>query len=354
MKLFGRNKKEKNLKFESFPKIERTRVLQGRFVPGVINNGGSHFFINLQVFEDGLVDCWEMVDLELFKKKLNSGWVSPKIPNGKQLSIHHLGSWTVKNGEWLFDKESYFEHIKEVVKDLNPELKNLYNCFGTTTKKVGKTNVSLLGMANGKPVRTEDPENYFSQKHKGDSFHGFQKIDDLNYNLININVFADFRIQISGIEKPELVSIDEFTSLIKDGTISTEIPEDSTVHIYGFGKCTVGTCQYSANIEEKLSEINDIISQLNGDKTTSEICREVYEEYIENPTVRLKDLLKVAYENIPEHLRTYVLGDMDAKDIPVRMIIYGEQEIEKWSHYPISKEKGYELPHLNVPKPKDE
>ena len=354
MKLFGRNKKEKNLKFESFPKIERTRVLQGRFVPGVINNGGSHFFINLQVFEDGLVDCWEMIDLELFKKKLNSGWVSPKIPDGKQLSIHHLGSWSVKNGEWLFDKESYFDHIKEVVKDLNPELKNLYNCFGTTTKKVGKTNVSLLGMANGKPVRTEDPENYFSPKHKGDSFHGFQKIDDSNYNLININVFADSRIQISGIEKPKLVSIDEFTSLVKDGAISTEIPEDSTVHIYGFGKCTVGTCQYYANIEEKLSEINDIISQLNGDKTTSEICREVYEEYVENPTVRLKDLLKVAYENIPEHLRTYVLGDMDAKDIPVRMIIYGEQEIEKWSHYLISKEKGYELPHLNVPKPKDE
>ncbi|GAA3521406.1 hypothetical protein GCM10022393_39730 [Aquimarina addita] len=342
------------MKFDSFPKIERTKVLQGRFVPGVINNGGSYFFINLQVFEDGLIDCWEMVDLELFKGKLNSGWVSPTIPNGKKLSIHHLGNWTIKSGEWFFDKESYFIHIKEVIKELNPELKNLYNCFGTTTKKVGKTNVSLLGMADGKPIRVENPENYFSKKHQGDNFQSFLKIDDLNYHLVNINIFADSQIQIFGIEDPKLVTVNEFNLLVKDGEILTELPEDSIVHIYGFGKCTVGTCQYSENIEEKLSEIKDIISQLNGDKTTSEICLEVYNKYINNPTVKLKNELRIAYENIPEHLRTYVLKDMDVKDIPIRMIIYGEKEIERWSHYLISKEEGYELPHLNVPKPKDE
>ena len=70
--------------------------------------------------------------------------------------------------------------------------------------------------------------------------------------------------------------------------------------------------------------------------------------------MKLKEDLKVAFENIPEHLRVYVLGDMDTKDFPVRMIIYGEQEIEKWSHYQISKQEGIELPHIEVPKPIDE
>ena len=143
----------KTLIINSFPKIDRKRIIEGRFVPGVINNGGSYFFINLQVFEDGLVDCWEMVDLDMFRTKLNSGWVSTIIPNGKRLSIHHLGSWTVENGNWIFDKDSYFKHIKAVIKDLNPEFTNLYNYFGSTTKKNGKVNVLTLRMTNGKPIR---------------------------------------------------------------------------------------------------------------------------------------------------------------------------------------------------------
>lgn len=342
------------MNFDSFPKIERTRTLQGRFIPGVINNGGSHFFINLEVFEDGLIDCWEMVDLELFKKKIESGWVSPNIPNGKQLSVHHLGSWTVTSGEWIFNQESYLEHVKDVVRDLNPTMQNLYDCHGTTTKKVGKVKVSVLGMAKGKPVRRENDDNYFAPKHKGDNFHAFLYINDLEYSLASINIFADSKIQISGIEKTQLVTIDEFRELVSTKKIVTCLPKNSSVTIYGFGKCTIGSCRYSADIHEKVNELNDIITELNGNKTTSVLCREVYDEYVKNPTVKLRNDLRKAYENIPKHLRTYVLGDMDLKDIPVRMIIYGDDEIENWSHYAVSKERGFELPTLTVPKPKDE
>ena len=124
--------------------------------------------------------------------------------------------------------------------------------------------------------------------------------------------------------------------------------------IYGFGECIVGECHYSVDISQKANEINDIIAELNGNKTSFQICKEIYDKYLLTPTVNLKKSLKTAYENIPEHLRTYVLRNMNVKDIPVRMIIYGEKEIEKLSHYLISKEKGYELPHLNVSKPIDE
>ena len=80
----------------------------------------------------------------------------------------------------------------------------------------------------------------------------------------------------------------------------------------------------------------------------------IRDRYIETPTIKLRDELKLAYEKVPEHLRTYVLGDMDVKDIPIRMIIYGDEEIKNWSHYLISEEEGYEFPQLNVPKPIDE
>jgi len=354
MKLFGRNKNSRSIKVESFSKIERQRILEGRFIPAVINNGGSHFFINLEVFEDGLIDCWEMVDLDLFKGKLNSGWVSPLIPNGKELSIHHLGSWKVKNGHWLFSKDSYYQHILSVIKDLNPELTNLYNCHGKTTKKVGKVNVSILGTANGKPYRKEEENNYFSKKHRGDNFHAFIKNNESEFLLVNINVFSDSSLQVSAVEKPETLTVEEFKEQIEQGRITTNVPVNSNVKIYGLGECTVGECLYSADINQKLNEINDIIAELNGNKTSSQICKEIYDEYCANPTVKLRDSLKIAYENIPEHLRTYVLGDMDVKDIPVKMIIYGDKEIENWSHYQVSKQEGYELPHLNVPKPNDE
>lgn len=41
----------------------------------------------------------------------------------------------------------------------------------------------------------------------------------------------------------------------------------------------------------------------------------------ENPFINRK-----AYENVPEHKRTYLLHDMDLKDTPIRMAIYGDHE----------------------------
>ena len=58
--------------------------------------------------------------------------------------------------------------------------------------------------------------------------------------------------------------------------------------------------------------------------------------------------LKNAYEEVPDQLKMYC-GDMDTKDIPIRMVLYGKGEIENWSHYQIAKEEGVELQTINVP-----
>lgn len=63
--------------------------------------------------------------------------------------------------------------------------------------------------------------------------------------------------------------------------------------------------------------------------------------------------MRAAYEAVPEHHRMYV-GDMDTQDIPVRMILYGEDEIEGWSHRAAARSLGnVELPTIHVPKPTD-
>ena len=48
-------------------RIIRTQTIDGLVTPAFINNGSHYFFINLPVYADGLVNCWEMVDLALFK-----------------------------------------------------------------------------------------------------------------------------------------------------------------------------------------------------------------------------------------------------------------------------------------------
>ena len=82
-------------------------------------------------------------------------------------------------------------------------------------------------------------------------------------------------------------------------------------------------------------------------------CQSAWEEYDQNPTKQTREKLRVAYENVHVSDRKF-LGDMDVKDIPIRMVLFGEQEIENWSHRIASKEKGLPLPTIKVKKPVDE
>jgi len=45
---------------------------------------------------------------------------------------------------------------------------------------------------------------------------------------------------------------------------------------------------------------------------------------------------------------------MDSKDIPVPMILYGDDELEGWSHRAVARARGEPLPTISVPRPRDE
>ena len=57
-----------------------------------------------------------------------------------------------------------------------------------------------------------------------------------------------------------------------------------------------------AEEEEFLREIPDIIRELNGEPTTSDICRAAYKEYLQSPTEANRLRLKEAYEMVPRPL----------------------------------------------------
>jgi hypothetical protein len=146
----------------------------------------------------------------------------------------------------------------------------------------------------------------------------------------------------------------ELKTQVEIGNVLTEIPVNSAVEIYGLGNFKILSPDYPCTtIQDKLLEIRDLIEKQNNRPSSIDICRSIFDDYLRNSTVELREKLKIAYENIPEHQRAYV-GDMDTKDTAVRMVIYGDEEIKNWSHYIVAELRGEQLPEINVPKPKDD
>ncbi|NNV57825.1 DUF7638 domain-containing protein [Limnovirga soli] len=329
-------------------KVYRKQIIEGFSIPAIIHNI-NYFFVDLDVYENGRVHCWNFEDFEHFKKDVQRGWVVLNIPDNNDISIHGLGSWTIENGSWLFNKKTFIDYVQRLIKELNPSLENI---FKYKEKKVNGITVGENGGGIIYKEKKKTPNSFFSEKVNGQSINLFYKTT-ANFHLIKVNLFADGTLQLSRLENPIDLSIEEFEKLIIENNLVTEIPIGSTVYIYGLGEFSIKKMFYNANIQDKLLEIKDIQRQLKGEPTTIEICRQAHEKYLKNPTLENKEQLRVAYENVPDHQKIYV-GDMDTKDIEVRMIIYGEQEIQNWSHYILAKEMGEELPTITVPKPIDE
>ena len=303
--------------------ISRTRVLEGRYVNSIINNGGSYFLIDLPIFEDGIVDCWETVDLELLKTKISTGWLSPSVPNKERISKHHLAGWEIESSKWFYTKGNYYDFILSIVKSLNPSLTNLFHSNGQTSKVIGNTTYSTFTYSSEHLLRKDHEKNISFKEVKGKREHYLFKKSEGVYWLCNFNIYVDSSILIDGIGSSLYFNNKkELEQFINNGTIATMIPDNSIILIQDLGEIKISKTLYNADITEKFSEIDDIISGLNGKPTTSDECVKIYEEYNKNPTKENKQKLKTAYEKIPKHLRVYVLGDMDVKDWPIRNIIY--------------------------------
>jgi hypothetical protein len=164
------------------------------------------------------------------------------------------------------------------------------------------------------------------------------------YFLTDLAIYRDGLIDCWG-----LVDFDEFCGKVRTGWVVTRPPNGAEVSIHHLASFTTGEVQYAITGEDLIAEVRDAIEALNDRPTSSETCQRAFDAFNENPTDEAQDELKRAYEAVPRHLRPY-LGDMDVKDIPIRMAIYGEGEIEKCIHRIVSRQHGVlPLPTIRVP-----
>ena len=326
--------------------IRRVMEIEGVVLPAFIHNGG-YFFINLPIYADGLVDAWELLDRQVFEEKLAQGWVTTSVPDGESIYVHGLGSWGIRGGEWKLSPRQLGDLVQKCVRELNPEMTNLYNCHGRTTRKVGKVNVSILGMPKPTPVRPKD-ESPLTSLSRGRSLSVFSREGDTSY-LADLRVFEDGFLEIGRLPTPRTLPRNALAAEISVGRLFTKPGEGQRVHIDQLGSFIVDSEDWTITPDDLLLETADLFAELSGQLTSIQKCRACYDAFLAAPTVANREALREAYEAVPEHKRMY-LGDMDTKDVPIRMIIYGKQELENWSHRIVARDLGVSpLPTISVP-----
>ena len=91
---------EKPIPMQGIPIIRRNPdPVRGFLLPAFIHHVEYHL-TGLEVYSDGVIDCWGGVDLGIFRRKLAEGWVVTQPPVGSTISLHDLGTATIAAAEW--------------------------------------------------------------------------------------------------------------------------------------------------------------------------------------------------------------------------------------------------------------
>jgi ribA/ribD-fused uncharacterized protein len=136
-----------------------------------------------------------------------------------------------------------------------------------------------------------------------------------SYHLADLKIYADGLIDCWG-----LVDLAGFREKIRTGWIATSIDESGQASAHHLASWQFHEPK-SISPQQLLDEVEDTIAELQGQPTASERCIDALSLYVSDRSDANLVALREAYLAIPEHLRVYVLGDMDRKDWPLRALI---------------------------------
>ena len=92
--------------------------IYGEVFYGIVKN--LHYFLTeITVYSDGMIQCWELMDLNTFKKRLKSGWVRVNLPNDAELRITNFGVVNLKEFLPAKTNEDFIKEIEDSITELN-------------------------------------------------------------------------------------------------------------------------------------------------------------------------------------------------------------------------------------------
>lgn len=301
-------------------KVYRQQRIEGVTIPAVIHNG-NYFYTNMAVYEDGTVSCWHKSDLEQFKMDLEKGWVVSNVPIGVCLSVHGLGSFRISNANWKYDKNSFYEHVNEVVRSLNPEMINIYHTTKREIEKWEKAHVRW----SGSPTPCKLKEGFGYELLDGEESRIFYRKNNKVY-LTTITAYADKTFCID-IENGKTFSAEEIEQLFDDKILCTALKDKEWVMIDGLGDILLEEVDDKIPEIEKKKEIINMSYRAAGEPDVFDQCWKAHYAYLCEPSPYTKEALRKAYEAVPEHERMF-LGDMDSRDCDFIRILETDEKRE--------------------------
>jgi hypothetical protein len=268
-------------------KVSYKRTVEGVTVPAIIHNG-SYFYIDMPVYEDGTVSCWEKVALADVPGVIQSGWLTSSVPDGKTLVVHGLIEFRLQNAVWEYTDDNFFACIQSAAESMDHKTED---------------------------ICAMSAENKYRSTHVFTAFDGVVRLE-------NITAFADGTYAMGSLGT---VTEDELNARFAQNFIFTTPPLGAPIHIDALGVACASEIVWAVSAEEKRKELFDYKNALNDKPTLHDAAVSAYHAYLEDPTAYHRERLRAAYEAVPEHERMY-LGDMDSKDWDYQRILYSDEK----------------------------
>ncbi|MEV4139640.1 NADAR family protein [Dactylosporangium sp. NPDC049742] len=135
------------------------------------------------------------------------------------------------------------------------------------------------------------------------------------YFLTELFVFADGVIDCWG-----WVDLDGLREKLASGWVATRLEPGAEASAHELADWRIEEPEMWVTAEGLLGEVADLIDELNDRPDSTGRCRQALDRYLETRTEADRVALREAYLAVPEHLRMFALGDMDAKDWPLQVL----------------------------------
>ena len=99
---------------------EDGKFIKGIGLPAFIHNV-SYYQTIIEIYEDGIIDCWGYINIKTFEEKLNEGWVTTEVPKGANINKHHLFSARNVDITTKVENKEFLKEVKDALARLQGE-----------------------------------------------------------------------------------------------------------------------------------------------------------------------------------------------------------------------------------------
>ena len=115
--------------FHKITRIEDDVEIPGRITHSFIHNGDWYILAEIKVYQDGMIDCWDLVNFEEFKQKVAEGWVVTTLPNNAPVSVSFLASFRVSDVKAGVKEEEFIKEVADEIEKLNGRPTSIDKCM---------------------------------------------------------------------------------------------------------------------------------------------------------------------------------------------------------------------------------